>query len=261
MPRRQPPDPLLPTVNFLSPWVFEAIATRRLRRQFVAAGCALILIIGAGWAMQALRVNQAEQVLTVAQAEGAGLGSQTRALAPVRAYVAAVENQKRTVQTAMANEVYVSRILEGLRATAPAGVTVQTAAVIVAAPATVAGASAQTGTAVTAAASDCPGPDPFATRMASGCITLSGSADSRAAVGDFVIRLGRSALFVEPFISTTTATTTAAAAGTSEANAAIETVTKTAASVAFTGSVRISPLVLSRRYADLDRLLASGGNR
>ena len=231
----------LPSVNILSPWVFEAIATRRLRRRFVLAGCALSLLIAAGWVVQELRVNQAEGILTVEQVEGARLSSQTQALAPVRVYVATVEQQKLTVQTAMATEVYFSRVLEGLRATTPDGVVAEAVAVTVAPPAPVVDPGAAAAAPTVGATSACPGPDPFHTLPVVGCIALSGSADTRGVVGEFVINLGGSDLFVEPFISTTTA---------SDGD-----------SVMFTGSVGLSQKVFSERYADLDWLLAPGGDR
>jgi hypothetical protein len=71
-----------------------------------------------------------------------------------------------------------------------------------------------------------------------GCITLSGSAGTRADVGELVINLGNEELFVEPFVSTTTA-----GDGTG---------------VTFSGSVGLSDKVYSRRYADLDKLLKAG---
>jgi hypothetical protein len=91
----------------------------------------------------------------------------------------------------------------------------------------------------TSSTSPCPGPDPFSTRVVVGCVTVSGSASSRDDVGDLVVRLGEDPLFVEPFISTTT--------------------TADEEQVTFSGSVGISPKVYSRRYADLERLLATGG--
>lgn len=247
--RKSLPDVALPVVNILSPSVFEAIATRRLRRRLVLAGCGVSLVVGAGWAVQELRVSHARQVLTIEQAEGGRLGARTRALAPVRAYVAAVEKQKRTVQSAMAGEVYLSRALEGLRSATPTGVNIESLSVTVAAPAPVVGKGGAAAAAavpakapgLAAGASACPGPDPFHTRQVAGCFTLSGSAANRRAVGDFVITLGRSGLFVEPFISTTT---TAAGEG-----------------VMFTGSVGMSPSLFSVRYADLDRLLSGGADQ
>lgn len=252
-PKRHPAHTPVPTVNLLSPWAFEALATRRLRRRFVAAGCVLVLLLGAGWAVQHLRVGQAQQVLTVEQAETARLTAQTQELAPVRTYVATVDQQKMTVQEAMQHEVYLSRVLSGLENASPTGADVESVAVTMTPPAaTPAGTTTapSTGTEATGEAaapapttpstvSPCPGPDPFNTKVVVGCITLSGSADSRATVGELVINLGDDTLFVEPFISTTT--------------------TADGDQVMFTGSVGLSTKAFSKRYADLDALLRKEG--
>ena len=74
----------------------------------------------------------------------------------------------------------------------------------------------------------CPGPDPFQTEPIIGCVTLSGTAVSRAEVGELVTRLGSIGLFVEPFVSTTT--------------------TGDAQAVTFSGSVGLSDKVYSHRY-------------
>ncbi len=74
-----------------------------------------------------------------------------------------------------------------------------------------------------------------------GCITLSGTADSRATVGDFVVNLGHDKLFVEPFISATT--------------------TAEGTDVVFTGSVGLSEKAFSHRYADIDVTLAKEARR
>jgi hypothetical protein len=248
----------VPAVNLLSPWSFEALATRKLRQRFVAAGAVVVLLVAAGWAVQHLRVTQAQQVLSIEQAETARLTSETQALAPVRAYVLGVEHQKQLVQETMANEVYFSRVLDGLRSAAPPGADVETASMTLAPPSaspaapagdavneTESGATDSSDptaqTAPVPAVSPCPGPDPFNTRVVVGCITLSGSADSRATVGDFVVRLGDSDLFVEPFISTTT--------------------TADGKQVMFTGSVGLSKKVFSKRYADIEQLLEQDGLR
>ena len=222
--------PRVPTVNLLSPWVFEALATRRLRRRFGVGVLALVLVTAAGWGVQHLRIGQAEEVLAVEQAETSRLTAETNALTPVRTYVATVDQQKVLVQQAMTHEVHTSAVLAGLDRATPSGVRVETMAVTVTPPAADAAAVA-----AAPAASPCPGPDPFNTRTVVGCGTLSGSAGSRAAVGDLVVRLGRDALFVEPFISTTT--------------------TGEGAGVVFTGSVGLSEKAFSGRYTDMEKLL------
>jgi Tfp pilus assembly protein PilN len=225
----------VPSVNLLSPWVFEAIATRRLRRRFTVAAAVLALAVGAGWGVQHLRIGQAEQVLAVEQATTTRLTAQTNELAPVRTYVATVGQQKVLVQGAMADEVLLSRVLTGLRQATPSGAHVETTDITLTPPADPGSAQAAAATAPSA----CPGPDPFHTRTVVGCITVSGTADSRATVGDFVVNLGDDKLFVEPFISATT--------------------TAEGSDVVFTGSVGLSDKAVSGRYADIDAMIAEGG--
>lgn len=229
---RNVPHSPVPSVNLLSPWVFERLATRRLRQRFTAAAGVIVLLLGAAWAVQTLRIGQAKQVLTVEQAETARLTAKTNQLAPVRTYVAAVGQQKVVVQEAMADEVYFSRVLTGLRSATPRTAEVESIAVTLRPPAS---APAPDAAAAAPPASPCPGPDPFNTKVVIGCMTLTGTADSRASVGDFVVRLGQDGLFVEPFISTTT---------TAEGD-----------DVVFTGSVGLSRSAISRRYVEIDKLL------
>lgn len=249
---RRHPGVTLPSVNLLSPWVFEGLATRRLRKRFLLVACLLVLAMAGGWAVQHLRVTQAKQVLGVEQAETTRLTAETTKLAPVRAFVTTVQHQEETVQDTMAGEVYLSQVLEGLQASTPQGARVETVSVTLAPPPASPGSAlsdgavpadqvAPPGSGAPTTVSACPGPDPFNTRVVVGCVTLSGSASSRTTVGDFVIRLGDSVLFVEPFISTTT--------------------TADAERVMFTGSVGLSERAFSERYARLERLPARGGPR
>lgn len=228
--------PVLPSVNILSQWVFERMAVSRLRRRFALAAFVLVLVIGAGWAIQGLRVDQAEKVLAVEQAETARLTAETSTLTPVKAYVATVGQQELTVQNNMAAEIYFSRVLEELQNATPYAARVETVSVALDPNAgSVALGNAPAVGEEIPVESPCPGPDPFNTKLVIGCITLSGSATTRADVGEFVINLGNEELFVEPFISTTTA-----GDGTG---------------VTFNGSVGLSEKVYSRRYAELEKLL------
>jgi Tfp pilus assembly protein PilN len=234
--------PVLPSVNILSPWVFERMAISRLRRRFALAGFVLVLLIATGWAVQGLRVDQAEKVLAVEQAETTRLTAETSELTPVRTFIATVGQQQLTVQANMAAEIYFSRVLEELQNATPFAATVNTVSVALDPnAAAVALGSAPAGADAVPTTSPCPGPDPFNTKLVIGCITLSGSAGSRADVGEFVINLGGEELFVEPFISTTTA-------GGGEG-------------VTFSGSVGLSEKVYSGRYARLEKLLKAEAAR
>jgi hypothetical protein len=237
------PGPVLPSVNLLSPWSFEALLTRRLRQRFTVGCLALVLVVAAIWGVQHLRISQAQDELTAAEAASGPLTAETRSLAPVATLVAEVGAQKATVQETMAQEIYFSSVLDALQAATPSGAHVESAIVAlnpVAPPVLATAPEADTSSAAPEVAvvvepSLCPGPDPFNTLLVVGCVTLSGSAENRRAVGDLVIGLGDSALFVDPFITTTTS--------------ADET------GVTFTGSVGLSEKVFSGRYDDLATLL------
>ena len=224
----------LPAVNLLSPSVFEAMAARTMRRRFVAAAAVLALLVGGGWGVQHLRSVQAQKMLTVEQAETARLTADSKELAPVAAYVAEVANQKTVVKKAMANEALMSRVLDDLRSATPTGVRIETANAVIngAQPA---GQTAQ------ATANVCPAPNPFVRQTSVGCITLTGTAISRAVVGQFVIKLGSGGVFVAPYVTTTS--------------------TADGKQVSFSGSVSVSKKVYSNRYADIDALLAANGGR
>ena len=225
------PRPGLPGVNLLSPAAFDLLLARRLRTRFAAGALALVMLAAALWTVQHLRITEARKLVAVEQAETARLNSETRTLLPVKAYVAGVAAQQETVRTTMAREIYFSRVLDGIRRATPVGASLDNVAVTLAAPdPAVAAATGTTGAPAAAVptVSPCPGPDPFNTKPVIGCITLSGTAGTRAEVGDLVIALSRTHLFVEPFISTTSAADS---------------------SVTFSGSVGLSQSAYSKRYA------------
>jgi hypothetical protein len=221
----------LPAVNLLSQSSFDRLAARRLRHRFVAAGVVLVALVGAGWGAQHVRIGEAQKLVVVEEGETARLNARTQTLAPVRAFVGGVAAQQGTVESPMAREIYFSEVLAGIRTATPPGARL-VAVAVTAAPPTVPGAP------VDAAGSVCPGPDPFNTRTVVGCVTLSGTASSRAEVGQLVTSLGDADLFVEPFISTTT--------------------TADSSEVSFSGSVGLSRKVFSTRYATLAQALGPG---
>lgn len=234
-----------PTVNLLSSWSFDALAARRLRRRFATGAVLLSLLLVGGWAAQDIRADHAEKVLLLEEAERAALTAQTAELAPVKTFVAAVAKREQTVTETMRTEVRFSRVLAELAMSTPADAELTSISVTLTPPSAAPGGEADaagtdpgtdpaTGTAG-ATASVCPGPDPFGTRPVVGCLTLSGTAASRDAIGQLVVDLGRSSIFVEPFISTTT--------------------TAEGPQVAFTGTVGLAPSAFSARYDDLDTLL------
>lgn len=214
----------MPTVNLLSQSEFDRRAARQLRNRFVAAGVVMLLLVAGAWTAQHMRVTEAEKLVAVEQAETSRLTAQTQVLAPVKAFVNGVAQQQRTVADAMADEIYFSEVLDGVRDATPPGADLATISVTLVPQGQVAGEES------VPASSPCPGPDPFNTRVVVGCVQLTGTATSRAEVGDMVIALGDSRLFVEPFISTTTTDDTKL--------------------LTFSGSVGLSEKVYSGRYAE-----------
>jgi len=236
----------LPTVNLLSPAVFEALAVRRLRRRFAVAAVALVVLVGSGWAFQRSRVASVEEELATQQAHAARLAARVNALAPVRQFHADVERQKKSLTQAMASEVLFSRIVAEMRAQTPPDVQVQTWSVTMTNTGTGAASSSgsstsASGSSAASTASACPQPDPFTPPSAVGCITIAGSASTRSAVGALIVRLAGSDLFVDPFITTTDASDEG--------------------KVTFNGTVGVTRKAFSMRYTDLKWITKAGGAR
>jgi hypothetical protein len=117
----------------------------------------------------------------------------------------------------------------------------QTAATGTAASTTSTGSStapaSSTPTSTSSTGASCAQPDPFSPAVVIGCITLSGNAPSRAAVGTLINNLKASQLYASPFITTTTVS---GADGSQQ--------------VQFNGTVGLTSAAVSGRYADLSWL-------
>lgn len=240
MRRRTEAAPAVATsVNLLSPWVHEDLRVRRWRERFGLGLLALLVLVAGAWAFQRVALAQAEADLRGEEATAASLQRRIADLAPVQAYVDGVDRRARTVQERMVTDVAFSEVLEALADATPAGARIESVSVEL--PATRADAGAVVDAAGTVTdptrgleAATCPGPDPFATLVVVGCLTLTGTADDRDSVGDLVRLLDRSRHFAEPFVSTTT--------------------TGDGAGVSFSGSVALDPKVFTGRYDDLAAL-------
>lgn len=209
-------------VNLLSPWVVEENRVHQLRKRFVVAAIAVVVVMPLVWVGLHLEIIRSQEELRGDQAVADGLQAQIAELGPVRSYSASVGVRGALIGTTMASEVAFSRALTSLNSLLPDGVVLDstTAATV---------PLDEVPTLETAAA--CPGPDPFGAKTMAGCVTLSGTAPTREAVSKLVMALGRSSLFVEPFVETTT--------------------TDDEDQVTFSGSVGLDPLLLSGRYAGL----------
>ncbi len=225
--------PSLPSVNILPPAVTERAHLERVRRTFVVAAVAAVAAVGAIFFLQSGAISSAETDLAAEEARAAQLSSQAAALAPVKLYYATVEANEATIQETMSREVLLSDVVDRLYATAPSGVDLGTVAVSVdTQPLLAAGATPVDPT--TAGSAACPSPDPYVIPgEAAGCVTITGSADSRAALGDWEAQVGKSDLFADLFISSS-------AAAAEEGSKAIT----------FSASVSVTAKAYVNRYAD-----------
>ena len=261
----------LPSVNLLPAARLEALDVRRIRQRFVAAGLVGAVLVGGGWVLQTQRLNAAEDRLAAEQALTAPLTAQVAALAPVAQFYDLLQARQQTASSAMAAEVLFSDALTDLAGRTPAGVDITamsvtlTSATVTAvappvSPLTEAGIDANgndltatqngaaTGTppvagpakpaATVTAPINCARPDPFNPAPIIGCVTLTGTAQSRAQVGQLVQNLRNADLYGDPFVTTTT----------------ISGGVDGSESVAFAGSVGLTGAAVSGRYADLSWL-------
>ncbi|TIC88429.1 hypothetical protein E8D34_05770 [Nocardioides sp. GY 10113] len=238
-------------VNLLSPWVFEELRVHQLRRRFVLGALVLVVAVGLIWSGLRFELHRAEEELRGQEARGSALTVQIRDLAPVRTFVDGVQRRVIRVHDTAYDEVAFSRVLGGLTAAAGPGTAITSVSIGLVSRVSAPDSSATGGSAGTAPGGQgaeqdptrgllgttCPGPDPFATNDVVGCLSIEGTASSRAEVGDLVVALGEDDLFLDPYVSTTTADNDR---------------------VSFSGTVGLSPKVFSGRYDDPGRSLREG---
>lgn len=218
--------PALPSVNLLPPEVLEILRLRILRERFLAAGLVVLVCLGALYVVQGAQLNTANARLTAEQDRGLVVARDKAELAPVAAFFTEVGQTQQLIMETMAKEVLFSDV--GNRLTTAATDTVELSTVSM--------------TAVTADFVDptavpviCPGSDPFNEVPVVGCITVAGTADSREAVGRFVVNILADDRFLSPFVSTTV-------------------LDEETGNVAFTGTISLTGLVYARRYNDVEFL-------
>lgn len=188
----------LPMVDLLSAEVQEVIEEQRLKRLFLILGLVAVGAIAAVWAIQAGMIAVAEKKLAAEKAESLSLSAQQSALAPVAIYYKQVENNKFVIQTTMANEVLISSVVSRINQVTPAGIELASIAVSL--------DDAVGGLAPIGEASTCPSADPYGTGAPSaGCVTVDGTAPSRAVLGDWLDSVHADDMFTVAFIPGTTA--------------------------------------------------------
>lgn len=231
--------PRIPIVNLLSPELQEAIERARLKRLFALLAVALLVVMGLLWTGQTALINAAQNRLEDEQAVSTQLAAEQNALAPVRSFYGQIDANTATIQSTMANEVLTSEILGGLQDATPPGVAMESFGLSLGgvSATTPAGASDPTMT-----AGSCPSANPYeAAAPSAGCITVSGSANNRTVLGQWLDNLEAQPMFTVAFIPSTTAD-------------------PSGGRITFTATVGLdAESVYQNRYADPE-FLKAGGN-
>lgn len=217
----------LPGVDLLSAEVQQAVEQQRLKRLFVILGAFALIGVVAVWLVQAGMIAVAQNKLEVEQGKAADLAAQQAALADVQVYYGQVAANTFSIQSTMSKEVLVSEVLSDLNRVTPAGISLTNVGVVVdasvplapppaAAPPAADGQAAPAPTAAPAPAAavdpalatPCPSQDPYALgSVSAGCVTVDGTASSRALLGDWLDRIDKDKTFTVAFIPSTTSDT------------------------------------------------------
>lgn len=193
----------LPMVNLLAPEVQEVVEQQRIKRLFALIAVGLAAVMAVVWLLQTGMIAVAKNRLEGEQARAAELTAKQASLAPVQAFYGQVEANKFTIQSTMSKEVLASDVLARLNAVTPAGLKLGTIAVTLdTTPA------AAPGTAVdpTMTTSTCPSQDPYSPAAASaGCVSVDGTAASRAVLSEWLDNLEKDPTFTVAFIPSSSA--------------------------------------------------------
>ncbi len=220
-----PFQPRLPRVNLLPASVEVTFAARRVRRVLYAVGIVVALAFFAVWWQQSTSIADSERMLRAAQDANAQMRAQVDALAPVSALYNQITDEQALVATALASQPQAAAVVTRLLSAGAAAGSVRFDSVAV----QYHGIPEPGGT-----LNPCPNPDPFATDITIGCITVSGSGADRAEVSTLLTTLTVDPFFVGPYVNNSTIVQGADSDG----------------RVSFTGTVGVSSRALTEQLTD-----------
>lgn len=225
-------DDQLARVDLLPAWVREEQRVRHVRRRLAAALVASVLLVGAGWGVQQMRLADVRGDLDAEELVGQDLTATIDELRPVELYVAGVAARQREVGTALTTDVAFDRVLAALDRALPAGGSLQDVSVTLPTPGTAAAPGAVPAAPLPpenrGVVADCPQSDPFGALAVVGCATVTGTVPDRQALAALLRALDDAELLAEPFVTTSTA--------------------EEGGPVTFTGSVGLTAAVFSGRF-------------
>lgn len=190
-----------PIVNLLPPELQDAIERLRLKKMFALLAVGLLVLLAAAWTVQGGLIAAAQKRLDAEQSVSTQLAAEQASLAPIRAFYGQIEANTSVIQSTMASEVLTSEVISELDAATPPSVRLDSFGL------TLSGGGSTTGAAdPNMTTSTCPSEDPYAsTQATAGCINVSGSADNRVALGEWLDNLEARDMFTVAFIPSTTA--------------------------------------------------------
>lgn len=235
-----PAPKALPKTNLLPQKYVKAAEKRARLTQLVTAVVSAAALLAVLFLAQSGQIALANSNLTQVQGQLSTVTAQANdpSLTGAAEFYAEVSSMVDTARTAMAPEVLYSHLITALSADTPSGISWATVAINTNNPnaastnSTTSPTSSSTGTAT---AASCPGGDPFHTAPTIGCVNFTGTASTGSQVNDLLSRLTKDrAVFVTPFISQTGSGSSTGSGG----------------KTSFTGTVNITPKVMSNRYAN-----------
>ncbi|TIC78915.1 hypothetical protein [Nocardioides sp. GY 10127] len=236
-------------VDLLSDWVRVRLRVLALRRRFVIAVVALVVLVALVVTAQRFALVQARHELDGERAVGDGLQTRLEAMAPVAAYLAGVRLRAQVGTGLMAAQLDSEAIAKALDDALPRGAVLDGTTLTLGertTPATLTDVPVDLAAGTRGLVTTCPGPDPFEVLDLVACVNVSGTAPNRVAVARMVEALDASPLFAEPFIDTTT---------TGSGGAGSDGGGKDDGAVTFTGSVGVTAATFTGRFDGLvDRL-------
>lgn len=187
---------VLPRVNLIPRSVVQAAAMRKVRRWLISVVVLLLLAVAAVWYLQGSRIDEAEARLAAAQATAAELQGQVDAFGAIKAFYAELESQQALVNGTLASQPQAAVVIEQL---ARAGQDVGTDPITFGNV----GVAYHGIPAADTNLNPCPNPNPFGSEITIGCLTFNATAKNRAEVSRLLEVLERDALFVGPYVTST----------------------------------------------------------
>lgn len=216
-----PFTPRLPSVDLLPPSVRTAVRVSKVRRALLGILALILAVSALAWFLQSASIDAAEASLASAEADNASLQKQVGSYGAIKQLNDQITAQEKLVRTALAADPQAADVIARVKAAAGPGVTLDQLAVTyngIPDPAQVAVGQQHL--------FPCPDPAPFTSKIAVGCISITGSTQSRDEISAFLTRAEADPVLAGAFLQSSVYVAASA---------------DTPAKVSFTASIGIAP--------------------